>query len=244
MGSLENTHQLGPYKVGPYQLYPFKRGEITPGKPMWFSVIDRGYPCHFPEGWRVNDLNPKELKPFASGAFRHDLRQKNCRFGEGNPLEFLQTKCDWWIDWMISSWYWRVWEKHDITENFTYGGDQLGTRRWSAASPRDWLCEKNGTVLFLEGGWFGGFDWREGLEISVCVFFLVWCCYVMLCYVMCFLIIFAPFGEVHYYYDDHYTYTSPSWKFGLGPCLVISLVFFGCFRPKTAKFTCDVGLDI
>ena len=36
------------------------------------------------------------------------------------------------------------------------------------------------------------------------------CGYVMLCV---FLIIFAPFGEVYYYYDDHYTYTSPSWKF-------------------------------
>lgn len=81
-------------------------------------------------------------------------------------------------------------------------------------------------------------------SVCVCVFScLMLLCYVVLCYVFL-LIIFAPFGEVHYYCDDHYTYTSPSWKFSLGPCLVISLVFFGCFRPKTAKFTCGVGLDI
>jgi len=73
-------------------------------------------------------------------------------------------------------------------------------------------------------------------------------CYVMLCYVMLcvFWLYFLHLVRfiIDYYYDDHYTYTSPSWKFSLGPCLVMSLVFFGCFRPKTAKFTCDVGLDI
>lgn len=96
MGSLENTHQLGPYKVGikvgPYQLlsyiyiYIHSKGVKSPQANQcdFRSLIG----CHFPEGWRDNDLNPKELKPFASGAFRHDLRQKIVVSGKAPPWSF------------------------------------------------------------------------------------------------------------------------------------------------------------
>lgn len=63
---------------------------------MWFS--DRGYPCHFPEGWRVNDLNPKELKPFASGAGPRFATKKLSLRGM-HPLGVSPNKkTDWWID--------------------------------------------------------------------------------------------------------------------------------------------------
>ena len=154
---------------------------------MWFS--DRGYPCHFPEGWRVNDLNPKELKPFASGAGPRFATKKLSLRGM-HPLGVSPNKkTDWWID---SDDFFLVdigefGKKHDITENFTYGGDQLGARVSQQHHQGIGCVKKMEPFCFWKGDDLGALiEGKARRSVCVCVFFLVWCCYVMLSYVMCF----------------------------------------------------------
>lgn len=174
---------------------------------MLFSVIDRGYPCHFPEGWRDNDLNPKELKPFASGAFRQDLRQKIVVSGKATPWSFSKLNViNELIGWFLLSWYWRVWEKHDITENFPYITYKKSftnfcrrsletslktSRRWSAWCASESSITK-GLVVWKKwnrfvfgrgviwGLWLKG---RPG-DLCVCVCVFVFSCLMLLCYVV------------------------------------------------------------